>query len=209
MIQGFIGDVHGKYRPYKQLIERALNTIQVGDMGVGFRRTQGPRVGEEYGNPPHYAMILGNHRFIRGNHDNPTSCKNHSQWIADGTVENNMMFVGGAFSIDAAYRIPDYSWWPDEELSQNELEAIITVYLHSRPKCMVTHDAPEDVIPYLLNTGQHTIQPSRTRNAFQRMWSACPPQLWVFGHWHKSLDLVLRGTRFVCLAELEYKEFEI
>ena len=33
----FIGDVHGKYNRYRDIIRDCENTIQVGDMGIGFR----------------------------------------------------------------------------------------------------------------------------------------------------------------------------
>lgn len=125
----FIGDVHGKYDRYKKILEASPPTIQVGDMGVGFRRTQGPRTGEFYSNPPHYAMKLCNARFIRGNHDNPGACKDHSQWIPDGWVEDldgrKTMFCGGATSIDRAMRQEGYSWWPDEEMSHAELNCAV------------------------------------------------------------------------------------
>ena len=42
----FIGDVHGKYGQYKKLIAEVDSSIQVGDMGVGFRRLGGWRDGE-------------------------------------------------------------------------------------------------------------------------------------------------------------------
>jgi len=66
----FIGDVHGKYQQYKKLIRSSPSTIQVGDMGIGFRRW--PH-GEFQTNPPYDLMVETNARFIRGNHDNPMS----------------------------------------------------------------------------------------------------------------------------------------
>lgn len=47
---GCIGDVHGKYGPYRNLIKDKIGTIQVGDMGVGFRKW--PH-GEPETNPPY------------------------------------------------------------------------------------------------------------------------------------------------------------
>jgi hypothetical protein len=206
-----IGDVHGKYDRYRRILaDGPTGSIQVGDMGIGFRHTQGPRAGEFYTNPPHYAMLAGSHRFIRGNHDNPESCRRHSQWISDGTIENGIMFIGGALSVDRAMRVPDHTWWADEELSIKELDDLITVYLAERPRVMITHECPEEVaaeLERLAHRGKLDPQyASRTRQAFQAMWSAHSPEVWVFGHWHYSFDQVLRGTRFVCLAELEYRD---
>ncbi len=210
----FIGDVHGKFDRYKRLIKDVPRSIQVGDMGVGFRHYGGPRDGEFSANPPYDAMRRGEHRFIRGNHDNPGACRRHSQWIPDGHIESDMMFIGGAVSIDRAYRIEGYNWWPDEELSTPALHALVDLYIKVRPRIMVTHDCPEDVaveivrsIPVIgkpVNMGKLDPQfASRTRQALQSMWSAHSPKLWIFGHWHVPFDHVLNGARFKCLAELE------
>lgn len=209
----FIGDVHGKYEPYKRLIKNGPPSIQIGDMGVGFRRTQGPKMGEVYRNPPHY-MMQPDHRFIRGNHDNPQECKKQSQYIPDGHVENGMMFVGGAVSIDRAYRIEGFSWWPDEELTTEELNQLVDKYREVKPRIMVTHDCPEGLAQAMLNaTGSwQKLDPkfsSRTRQALEAMWQSHSPELWVFGHWHVSFDHVLRGTRMKCLAELEHFDVDV
>ncbi len=215
----FIGDVHGKYEPYKKLIADVPRSIQVGDMGVGFRRLSGPKVGEIYSNPPHYAMVKGDHRFIRGNHDNPQECAKHSQWITDGHVEDDMMFIGGAVSIDRQWRTEDYSWWANEELSTETLNTLVDKYIDTKPRIMVTHEAPEEVAETVMHamlarTGEYRgqkLQPefaSRTRQALQSMWSAHSPELWIFGHWHFNFDHVLRGTRFICLAELAHIDID-
>lgn len=209
----FIGDVHGRYKGYIHLIKDGPPSIQVGDMGIGFRYESGYREGEPVRNPPHYRMLQGGHRFIRGNHDNPQACANHSQWIKDGHIEDAMMFVGGAVSIDRDFRREGYSWWPDEELSEEVLNGLISKSIMDKPKIMVTHECPQEVAEVMeLIAGRgklHPAWPSRTRIAFQQMWSAYSPKLWIFGHWHKSFDKVLRGTRFICLAELEYKDIDV
>lgn len=210
----FIGDVHGKYGPYKKIIAQRAGTIQVGDMGVGFRRIGGYRDGEWAQNPPHYAMLAGNHRFIRGNHDNPERCRAHSQFIPDGTVDKGVMFVGGGVSVDRAMRIEGYSWWKDEELSQKEADQMMTVFEYEKPRVMVTHDCPESVALELarLSMRVNKLDPQHSsinRQLFEAMWQKSPPQLWIFGHWHYSFDQVVNGTRFICLAELEYRDLDI
>ena len=205
-----IGDVHGKFDRYKKIIKDCPASIQVGDMGVGFRKTQGPRTGEIYSNPPHYAMVRGDHRFIRGNHDNPGVCRRHTQCIKDGTVDGDMMLIGGAFSIDRQWRTEGYDWWSDEELSISELNTLVDIYATTRPRIMVTHDCPEVIAPLMAAVGNfryvEAANPSRTRQALQGMLDIHRPEVWIHGHWHVSSDKVIDGTRFVCLAELEYKE---
>jgi Icc-related predicted phosphoesterase len=198
-----IGDVHGKFGAYSTIIKQYPDTIQIGDMGIGFFNW--PH-GEAQSNPPYDKMVASNARFIRGNHDNPNVCKKHSQWIADGTIEGDVMFVGGAWSIDWEYRTEGYSYWKDEELSHSEFYDVMDKYETNRPRIMVTHDCPEQLLPYLVS--HHSVFTTRTGQAFANMFERYQPKLWVFGHHHKSFDMEVNGTRFVCLAELETKEFD-
>jgi hypothetical protein len=41
------------------------------------------------------------------------------------------------------------------------------------------------------------------------MWETHQPELWIFGHRHVPFDQVANGTRFVCLAELEARDFDL
>jgi hypothetical protein len=203
----FVGDVHGKYKQYSKIMDEYQDTIQVGDMGVGFRRWMGLGEYDPYSpNPPYDKMVAGGHRFIRGNHDNPGVCRSHTQCIKDGTIIDEMMLIGGALSIDKQWRMPNYTWWEDEELSRQELETLLDVYCITKPRIMVTHDCPEPVAMAMNRRTEKLEYPSITRQAFQSMFEIHQPDVWVYGHWHRSFDEVIDGTRFVCLNELEVKD---
>jgi hypothetical protein len=193
-----IGDVHGKFNQYQALVKDHRDTIQVGDMGVGFR--QWPH-GENYANPPFLFMENGNHRFIRGNHDNPSFCKKQKQWIADGIVENDMMFVGGAYSIDKDWRHEGFDWWPDEELSMRDFFLIADIYAGVKPRVMITHDCPAEVVGVI--HPRNAFPNSLTQTSFQFMFKEHQPELWIFGHHHVSFNQKINGTQFICLDELE------
>ncbi len=201
----FIGDVHGKFDHYEKLIEGVESSIQIGDLGVGFC-TLDPQGVVQCPKPPYEAMKrAGSHRFIRGNHDNPTACRSESLWIEDGHIEGDMFFCGGALSASRAKRTEGLNWWPDEELSEAEFAAIRSAYLEMRPKLMVTHDCPHSIAEAVLKHHQvdKTVAQSRTRRTFQGMWGLHKPEIWIFGHWHLSMDRVIEGTRFICLDELK------
>lgn len=209
----FIGDVHGKYSQYKKLIKEAtaMNkpTIQVGDMGVGFLQATVDGI-KPAANPPYDYMVAGNHRFIRGNHDNPEECAKHSQWIKDGHYDSDTitMFIGGAVSVDKLFRTEGWNYWETEELTSEALRGLIIDYEKVKPVVMVTHDCPEPIALEMIRlSGRNKLDyPSRTRDALTSMWEIHQPELWVFGHWHKSADFKADNTRFVCLDELEMRE---
>lgn len=199
----FIGDVHGKYNQYERIISECENSIQVGDMGVGFKR-QNPVWGqsEYFPNPSYDKMVLGNHRFIRGNHDNPAVCMKHTQYIPDGHTENGMMFIGGALSIDRDWRTEGFDYWTDEELTQGDFYWMMDVYKEYKPKIMVTHECPDSIADLLLNNRAKFKDGSITRQAFDGMFKEYKPEVHIFGHWHVDFDQVILGTRFICLNEL-------
>lgn len=199
----FIGDIHGKMLDYIQIIDGVENSIQVGDFGIGFGTKGDPDFVDDL-----IAEYNGKHSFIRGNHDNPEKCKLSKNWIKDGTIENGVMYIGGAYSIDEHSRTAGVDWWPEEELSYVDLDSLVGLYDFIRPRVMVTHTLPiqiprDHVGKRIFGTG------SRTELAFERMFDIHKPEIWIAGHWHLSFDRVIEGTRFIILNELEYIDLEI
>lgn len=211
----FIGDIHGKVTPYLDLIADCEESVQVGDFGMGFLGTYNL-------DRAHAAHADGNHRFIRGNHDDPAICSESTGWIKDGTYDEarGMMFVGGAWSIDHAYRKAHEarfgvkSWWEDEELTVPELARIHAEYVYRKPTIMVTHDAPMQVSKELFfDSGKYRMmgphQSTRTAEALQAMFYEHKPDIWIFGHWHFNEVKKIDGTEFICLAELEHIDISL
>jgi len=197
----FIGDVHGYHREYKALLRNIPESVQVGDMGVGFpdNKEQGFST----------FAVPGVHRFIRGNHDNPSVAKSMSNYIYDGCREAGVMYVGGALSIDRRFRTSE-TWWEDEQLSHEELWALCKKYKEYGPAVMVTHDCPESIVGSLFDDYNHGYKdPSRTRNGFEEYFNMHQPKLWIFGHWHRSVRKTINGTTFICLAELETLDIDL
>jgi predicted phosphodiesterase len=199
-----IGDIHGKWEQYAKILEvyNPDRSVQAGDFGIGFRGEDPERLEQV-----RYAMDnfgTGNNKYIRGNHDNPQACKEDPRWIPDATFEEDtgIFFLGGAWSIDRGWRREGDNWWADEELSMDELYAAIDVYEKVKPRVVVTHECPEDIIGYMCPWYRREY-PSRTRDALGSMWSIHKPEMWVFGHWHTTVTAHFDGCQFTCLNELE------
>lgn len=208
----FIGDVHGKISLFTDIVNNTPkdhSAVQVGDLGVGFGQ------GEYWHQKLETLMDKNRCRFIRGNHDNPEICKSMSQWIADGTVEDDIFYCGGAWSIDVSRRTEGYDWWRDEELSWDELYRIIELYRMVRPRVMVAHEFPheiakklffEDIRSPCFRMKQYN---TRTGTAFQALIELHKPSLWIGGHYHFDVDTVIDGTRYICLDELSYADIDL
>lgn len=205
-----IGDIHGDIRRYAKLVRRYPSTIQVGDFGVGF-------VGD-----PHHVRISKllemyerdglhkQHRFLRGNHDNPDLCRRSKLYLGEWGFlpEQSLFYVSGAFSVDRVWRSPGLDWWADEELSQDQFDAALEAYKQHKPRFVVTHDCPVSIYQFLCAGG--TININRTSHNLQLMFDAHQPEKWYFGHHHQSKDLHTDTTLFRCLDEYEsYEDSDI
>lgn len=198
-----IGDVHGKFYNLKKILHSTEDKcIVLGDLGIGF-----PGVGD---NP----LFRKNMKFIRGNHDKPSACRVHSQYLGDfGYLPDlRMFFVGGAISVDAVSRTPGVDWWDDEHLSYGELVKAIEIYEKEKPEIVISHDCPweitQDICQYTIekNPYKAIYGPPKmysTNMAFDQMLSIHRPKKWIFGHWHESFEKEVNGTLFKCLDELE------
>lgn len=202
----FVGDIHGKNRPYLDIVrDSPYPTVQIGDYGSGFVIN------------PIDTLITEDkykrHRYIRGNHDNPDKCTFQPNWIKDGTIENSIAYMGGANSIDRAYRTEGVDWWPDEQLSIYELTMILEKIRMYRPEIIISHECPEFISDVLCALrGLHKYDDdNRTRMMLQSIYHLhedYKPKLHIFGHWHMDADLRINGTRFICLNELSYIDID-
>lgn len=199
----FVGDVHGKFKQYLRLLG-SKPTIQVGDLGLGFRGS--PNLAR-----PHPEQ----HRFIRGNHDNPLVCRRYSNYLGDyGYLDGQrLFFVSGAHSIDRDWRIEGASWWADEQLTDRQMLSCAELYKRARPRFVVTHEGPLDIVRkmfwHLSSSHDENDFRNPTSNFLQHLLELHPPEVWIFGHHHVSKDEVFNGTRFICLAELETIELKL
>lgn len=202
----FIGDVHGEMQYLPNLLDKDSKHIQVGDMGMGFCE------------PQLFDSIVDGYdfRYIRGNHDSPSLCKNDPKWIVDGTVEQlspsvKAMYIGGALSIDRDWRTTGLDWWPDEELSYGDFYNLMDVYEKEKPEIVITHAIGTLIAHRTLSSVGRTFYgiPSVTENAFEEMRHIHKPKMWIFGHYHTPFDQVVDGTRFICIPPLEVIDLEI
>lgn len=205
----FIGDIHGKFMTYRNLVDgiyestgggsKCEASIQIGDYGLGFDPVVDTR-------QLAWADENPQHRFIRGNHDSPAVCAEADTWIEDGYFDGTTFFMGGAWSIDHARRIPGRSWWEDEEVSYEKMIDLIEQYAELKPRFMVTHDCPTNVAweMHVKGSPYPWLHKTRTGQALEEMFQQWKPEVWIYGHWHQTRIGNIDGTTFVCLGELAY-----
>ena len=190
-----IGDVHGRIHEYLALNTESDESIQIGDVGFGFKAVSLPTM------PP-------GHRFFRGNHDGPVLCHARPSSLGDWGYDeaNGLFWFSGADSIDKHLRREGVSWWRDEELSVAEFERALELYEQVKPRVVLSHDGPQDFIRAAF--GIH--KKSRTRQALQAAYDLHQPDLWIYGHHHVRREFQSpEGTLFMCLPELGFIDLDL
>lgn len=202
------GDVHGKMYKYVPLALEAEHTIQLGDLGF----------------LDHYEYLgfldPTKHRVLGGNHDDYSVrdgvfYNQTPHFLGDYGVHNvpgvgDFFFVRGGHSIDKDQRTEGFDWFPDEQISYSNGIKALDEYVKVKPKIMLSHECPTSIIDRVSGFKKwngEPILPSMTANLLEQMFEAHKPELHIFGHHHKSFDMVIEGTRFVCLPELGYLDF--
>jgi len=199
-----IGDVHGKVEDYLVTIKQKEYTVQIGDMGF---KDSYNKIKKYTGNEGMLNVDMTNHRFIPGNHDDYDNLPWYA-WISYGKRKfggYEFFFARGAYSIDHHHRIPNISWWPNEELSHIQCNSCIEEYANTKPEIMLTHDCPWRAYPKVMSHHFHSEQkPSVTAELLDRLFEIHQPKLWIHGHHHKTLTYNIGHTKFMCLNELQW-----
>lgn len=172
--------------------------------------------------------------FIDGNHENHVALANdfeevellggHAHRVRDdvyhlmrgyvfdidcGGRTKSFAVMGGAESIDRAYRVEGRSWWPQEIPDETERERL-TQNLEKRDwkvDYVLTHDAPAILIPKLAMLAR--LGDTCHANEFESWLGGIEYKLdyehWWFGHWH--LDANVSPLHTVLYYNIEKLEF--
>lgn len=189
-----IGDVHGKWKQYRDITRDIPYSLQIGDFGFKMEHER---------HLEHRDSEC--HKICFGNHDDYTFLNAAHSMGNFGTFKG-IFCIRGAFSIDYAYRLARQSWWSNEQLTYSEMMEALDAYEQAKPDILVTHDCPKfiyDSLGYTPYTG------NRTSSFLSHLFEIHKPKQWFFGHHHVSRMWNIQGCEFRCLNELEYVDIEI
>lgn len=190
-----IGDVHGKYKNYHEIIQKNdcyPYTVQLGDFGFNYEilKDVDPQC----------------HKIVAGNHDNYDQIIHVPHYLGDygvfelGGVE--FFFYRGAYSIDHQTRTIGVDWWQNEQLSIDEFNKAMELYANIKPNIVITHDCPSSMVTTMLRPDQRVYQ-NMTGWALNELLYIHQPDIWIHGHYHVSKKTTYGKTKFICLNELE------
>jgi len=97
-------------------------------------------------------------------------------------------------------RTQGLDWWEDEELSYNELENMVILFKETKPRIVVSHTCPLEIITYFTEDKRKRGGFDRSSNFFSEAWTAHKPEWWLFGHFHRTNHAYIQGTDFRCVG---------
>ena len=166
--------------------------------------------------------------FIDGNHENfvhlkqfpskkfagskATFLTEHCIWLRRGNIYtingSTFLTIGGAYSIDKAWRRPYISWWPDEDITRRDINKArrnLAAY-GNHVDYVLTHCAPAPIHQEIATQERFThASKEETQNEalLQEINENTDFKRWYFGHYH--IDRAFNDGKYVCL----YKEIQL
>jgi Icc-related predicted phosphoesterase len=213
-----VGDIHGNMSALKTLYDahKPDTIIQCGDFGYfpfllqsamgGMRHIEDLKRVE----CPVY-FCDGNHEDFRslsklGEDEPPFDIPGleHVKYMRRGDTYTtrsgeNILFLGGANSIDKPYRTPGLDWFPEEILKIESMDRIPDMDID----IVVSHTCPVSFIEsrdFDLMINDYEIDPSR--DVLELVLRKYSPKKWYFGHWHKRMSGMVDSTHWLCLKNV-------
>ena len=221
-----IGDQHGNIRNFIRVVDYINNIypeidtlIQVGDfglMGEGFERYL-LKMNK-------YLMKMNKYLyFIDGNHENhiwlqkkidknsklsEVHLSSNIIYIPRGSIKrfnkSIILFVGGAFSVDRAYRKLNKTYWLEETLNPNEMPYILeNLYKFKKIDLMISHDTP-NVFNQQLATSHYkfkynNIEDASHKSLLSYIWEEAGKPNVISGHYHLRTNLYYGNSKNIIL----------
>lgn len=193
-----VGDTHGNAGFWKTVFLFAQNEnadliIQLGDFGVwpglkGHEYLDRIQAWSEESGIPVWV--------VPGNHDDWDQIEAlKDEWIRPnirilGKVNSfylegiNVLTVGGAVSIDRMYRKEGLSWWPQETLTNADVDAAVEV---GKVDIVLSHDTT-NAMPVWDGFVKDDPASNQNRTGMGVIEDSARPDLWFHGHYHRFIQ---------------------
>lgn len=208
-----VGDLHGDWSSLNRLISKKNPDIilQCGDFGwwPQFEIKRPVLYGQHKkwllrGIKPGNAKIY----WCDGNHESYLHLQQYQNgkthqmyknvyYCSRGSVVNlpddrRVLFMGGASSVDKNKRTPGLDWFPEENISQIDLDRALNIP-RADIDIVVSHTCPD-----LFFTDQERVEKENdgNRKALNEILMKHRPNLWLFGHWHREISGMYEGPDF-------------
>jgi Icc-related predicted phosphoesterase len=199
-----LGDLHGDWSELHNIQEHVNEddiVIQVGDFGIYERELKYISLEFPDGFPCKVYVVDGNHEDFNiintWSKDEPTEFAPNFFYMPRGYVteiEGELFgFLGGAESVDKAWRTLGVDWFAEELVSQEDVDRLVKNLDGRTPDVLITHSPPQFVnaanFPPLRESDWNLPLGWIDESAWKisRAYWAVKPKKMYCGHMHKSV----------------------
>jgi hypothetical protein len=203
-----IGDVHGEFARLNVIINKHKPDVILacGDFGYWPKfRSQEIKPGNTKiyfcdGNHEDHHSLIDLMEYVR---DKPIPIQKNVFYMPRGTVleidNKKILFIGGAESIDKEYRIPGKTWFPEESITQEDLDKLPDI----KPDIIISHTCPAFVMEEMNMTYWGDKSPDeQSPTLLNKVYEKYKPARWYYGHFHQEFRYLKDNTQFVGLDML-------
>ena len=208
-----MGDVHGWWTDMMKLIEiqKPDVVLQVGDFGYFPRHPDYTPQTRGVKSPVPLHWCDGNHedhdalaalRKSFGGERTAHEVAPNVFWQDRGTTTTlpdgrAVLFFGGADSIDKRLRIEGESWFPGEQINDEDMIALPDGNID----IIVSHTCPNRIIIDAVNYPDALVH-DPTRERLDEVFERYRQKHWYFGHWHMPMRGEVDGCQYLGLNDL-------
>jgi len=182
----FIGDVHAHWPILCEAVLPKIPedhvVIQVGDIGIW------PSVWDSISLPRKVYFIDGNHEYFPylNGISKVTEIRPNLFYVPRGTVMEldgrQIGFLGGAESIDKAWRTPGYDWFPEESIRYSDMIKLSG----KKVDILVAHTPPKFIVEITTNIPNPPRWINSSAAAVEAAWELLGRPIIVSGHMHRN-----------------------
>lgn len=206
------GDTHGEIDfaklndLKKKRVTRDDILIICGDVGVCWSEHDLPRMVQMYesigctiffvdGNHENFTMLEFNFSIVHRYGAKMHQISKYIYHVLRGEIMEifgiSFLCIGGAHSIDRMYRLPFISWWPDEEISNDDVKNAIANLekYHNKVDYVISHCCDTNTV-----YGTFGFRGDDSSNQLQFIDKIVDYKHWYFGHYHFDHNISKKKT---------------
>lgn len=199
-----LGDTHGNTRWATAMVDVAQRRgcdliLQLGDFGLWpgyeglkYRQNLNTKLKEADlemwvtgGNHDDYDQVDLAYEYDGMGELDVWSIESNIKWLPRGYRFEldgiRFLSLGGAYSIDEMWRTPHRSWWPQEQITQADVDRCLNVQ-ETKVDVMLTHDKPRNSQPAWNRKDIAKCLPNQ--DFIQTVVNECRPKFLFHGHLH-------------------------
>jgi len=132
-------------------------------------------------------------------------CLEQWEYKSRGTIEDGILYIGGAKSVGPNTSMRGIDWFPEENISYMDQERVFNAIEEYGPEnihTVISHDCPGsfDVSVACTSTGIEIIDGNR--KFLEAVKQYVRPSRWYFGHYHRSMSGNEDGTYWRCVNKI-------